>query len=127
MQKKFSIYSGISLIVIGILGLLPNPFFGRDKLVEVGLTDNIFHALIGGIIILMALKSEILAQRALKIFGWFFLFLAVVGFLMPNKSYFFGFISSNMSGNWLHLILGVVLLALWISGKKEELENASLN
>ncbi|MCX6797195.1 MAG: DUF4383 domain-containing protein [Candidatus Doudnabacteria bacterium] len=127
MQKKFSIYSGIALIVIGILGLLPNPFFGKDKLVEVDLTHNIFHAIIGGIIILMALGGEAQALRALKIFGWFFVLLAVTGFLMPDKGYLFGFLSSNIPGHWLHMVLGVILLALAVINKKEEPEDINIS
>lgn len=113
------------MIVIGILGLLPNPFFGKDKLVEVDLLHNIFHAIIGVVIILMALKSEELALKALKVFGWFFVLVAVAGFLMSGEGYLFGFLSSNMPGHWLHLILGIVLLVLLIISKKENLEDIS--
>lgn len=115
MLRTFAMALGLGLIVIGILGFLPE--FTSDGLLfgtfKVNAMTNVFHLVTG----IFALVSGMLNRQASKIyfilFGLLYGIIAVLGFahgdaLLLNK------IQNNEAGTWLHTAIAVGSLYLGI-------------
>jgi hypothetical protein len=115
MAKKLSLVFGIVFLVVGILGFIPNPIVGgMSSIFHTDLAHNLVHLLSGIIFLVIALKCTDKAAVALKIFGVVYLLVAVLGFLAVDASgmgEILGLIHVNGADNWLHVVLGVVILA----------------
>lgn len=120
MSKKLAIVFGIVFVLVGVLGFVPNPIVGHDATSVIFLTDvlhDLVHILIGVILIIAGTKSAAAASKSLKIFGIVYLILAIAGFVyLP----LLGFVTANSADNWLHVVLGIVLLAVSMGGKKSD-------
>src|SRR5581483_3969118 len=111
MGKKLAMIIGVVFVLVGLLGFVSNPIVGGGSaLFMTNTAHNLAHILIGVIMMVMAAQGESSALLSLKIFGVVYLLLAVLGFVMTSPM--FGIIAYNGADNWLHLVLGVVLLAL---------------
>ncbi len=120
MSKKLAIIFGIVFVIVGVLGFVPNPIVGHDETMVIFLTDSlhdIVHILIGVILIVAGTKSSRAASKSLMVFGIVYLVLAVVGFMGHPL---LGLVTANRADDWLHVVLGVVLLAVSMIGKKNE-------
>lgn len=123
MAKTFGWIFGVIFVVIGILGFFSNPIIGEGALFETDLTHNLIHLIIGLVLLFVASKGEGASSLWLKIFGVVYLLIAVVGFFsvdMSGAGSFFGVFSLNSADNWLHLIVGVLLLIGGFVSKKQE-------
>ncbi len=120
MSQKLAKVLGIVFVIIGVLGFIPNPIVGGSGMFEANALHNLVHIVIGVILIMMA-KKEDGARRWLKIFGIVYLLVAILGFLAVGSDGMgnvLGLIAVNSADNWLHVILGVILLGLSFSGGK---------
>jgi hypothetical protein len=119
MAKKFAVVFGIVFVIVGLLGFVPgNGIVGAED--AIFLTDtvhNIVHLLVG-IVLLVAAKSQAASSMWLKIFGVVYLILFINGLISPEK--LLGFVAQNSNDTWLHLVLGVVLLAVGFLGGKTQ-------
>lgn len=97
---------GIVLIVVGILGFIPNPLVSETGLFKVNALHNIVH-LASGAVILAGVYS-FGAGLGLKIVGIVYAIIAVLGLIMRTDP-MFG-IAMNTADHWLHVILAVVIL-----------------
>lgn len=120
MSKKLAVVFGIIFVIVGVLGFVPNPIVGHEVTRVIFLTDtmhDLVHILIGVLLIVASTKGAAASAKALKIFGIVYLILAVAGFVyLP----LLGLVTANGADNWLHLVLGVVLLAVSMTGKRDE-------
>lgn len=120
MSRKLAKIFGIVFVLVGLLGFIPNPIFGHDALFHTDLVHNLVHLVIG--IVLLALgKTEDSARLWLKIFGAVYLVVAILGFLVigaDGMGSILGIIGVNTADNWLHVVLGIVLLVAGFSGGK---------
>lgn len=118
MAKKLAMLFGVIFVIVGLLGFVSNPIVGSGNAMFLTNTmHNIVHLLVGVIMIIMSSQGEASASMSLTIFGVIYLVLAVLGFLM--KSPLLGFVDYNSADNWLHLVLGVVLLAAGMMKKSQ--------
>jgi len=97
---------------VGLLGFFNNPVLG---LFAVNGAHNLVHLIIGIALVVMSAQGEAMAVKSLKIFGVVYLLVAILGFFMMSPM--LGIIVFNGADNWLHLVLGIVLLALGFSSK----------
>jgi hypothetical protein len=114
MAKKSALVFGIIFIIVGILGFISNPIIGVDGYFHADTVHNIVHLLIGIILALVASKASDKSGATLKIVGVVYLLVAVLGFVSGTSV--LGIFEVNTADNWLHVVLGVVILALGFAG-----------
>ena len=104
---------GVVFVLVGLLGFITNPIVGMNGIFQTNHLHDLVHGLIGVIFILVALFAEDSAAMALKVVGAVYLLLAVLGFAMvPNGGQLLGIVTTNTADHWLHVVLGVVILAV---------------
>ena len=106
---------GIVFVIVGVLGFIENPIVGEYGYFMTNAVHNLAHLLIGIIMLVMASKGEASAAMSMTIFGVVYLLLAVLGFVMSSP--LLGLVEYNAADNWLHVVLGVVLLVLGMTNK----------
>jgi hypothetical protein len=119
MSKKFAVIFGVVFVIVGIMGFFGNPIVGRVENNPIFVTDalhDLVHIIIGVVLVIAGTKSMSAAGTALKVFGVVYLLLAIDGFFQPDS--LLGFVTANSADTWLHLVLGIVLLAVGLMGGK---------
>jgi hypothetical protein len=119
MAKKLALVFGIVFVLVGVLGFIPNPIVGMDGLFMTNMLHDLVHLLIGVVLLIVGISAPEKSSLWLKIFGVVYLLLVVLGFLLiPSGGSLLGLVVMNMADHWLHLVLGVVLLAAGFVGNK---------
>lgn len=119
MAKKWSKILGIVFLLIGVLGFIPNPLVGMNGLFHADMAHNLVHIITGLVLLFIAMKKAGSAPMALKVLGVVYLLLAILGFLtISGEGPLLGFISVNSADNWLHLVLGALLLGIGLKAGK---------
>lgn len=112
MEKALLWVFGVVFVLVGLLGWVPNPLVGMGGLFETNHAHDLVHLIIGVVFILVALFAAHQASMTLKIIGAVYLLVAVLGFVMaPQGGALLGLIETNTYDHYLHVVLGVVLLA----------------
>jgi len=114
MAKKSSLTIGIVALILGILGFISNPLVGADGLFQTGTVLNIIYIIFGLILIYTGTKAASSAPMAMKVIGVIYLIVAILGLIGGDSV--IGLFAVNGADNWLHLILGLVLV--WLGWKK---------
>lgn len=118
MSKTLAMIFGVVFVLVGLLGFVNMPILG---LFEVNVLHNLVHIILG--IILIAGSRSMnpkAAVSSMKTVGIIYLIVAVLGFvLVPVSGKLLGLVQMNAADNWLHLVLGVVLLIASMSVKSE--------
>lgn len=111
MNTRFiSLLFGITFVIVGIIGFIPNPLIAQEGLFEVNYVHNSVHILLGLTFIIGALKFPGYESRLLKLLGFGGLAVTALGF-MTSGDMMLGIIHVNQADHWLHLGLGLVVLA----------------
>ena len=118
MGKTIAMVIGWVFLIVGILGFVPNPLVGEDALFHTDLNHNIVHLLSGIIFLWVAYKAPQKSAMVMKVFGVVYLLVAVLGFVMADGGSILGLIEINHADNWLHVLLGVVILGAGIMAGK---------
>ena len=122
--QRASWYFGFIFIVIGVLGFVPGITSNYETLYFAGHTSeavllgvfqvsvlhNIVHLLFGFLGLIMA-RTPGAARIYLIGGGIVYLLLFLYGLIVPHDSAG-NFVPINTADNWLHLILGVLMVAL---------------
>ena len=115
---------GVVFLLVGIAGFIPGVTTGYDSMqiaghesqamllgiFQVSILHNIVHLLYGVAGVLMA-RAAPLARTYLLVGGIVYLALWVYGLLIGHDSAA-NFVPLNTADNWLHLVLGVAMVAL---------------
>jgi hypothetical protein len=113
MAKTAALVFGVIFVLVGILGWIPNPIVGAGALFDTNHIHDLVHLAIGIVLIVVALMYESSAALAMKVFGIIYLLVAVLGFiLVPSGGLILGLVETNMADHLLHVVLGVILVAL---------------
>jgi hypothetical protein len=111
MLKTLSVILGVVFVIVGLLGFLGGlGIVGEAGIFQTDRLHDTVHLVVGLIILYAAYAARASLSTWLKVFGVIFLLLAIVGAISTDGS-LFG-ILANKADVWLHLVLGVVLLAL---------------
>lgn len=118
MAKTLAMVFGIVFVLVGILGFVPNPLVGATGIFETNLMHDLVHLVFGIILLVVAFKAPMKSALWLKILGLVYLIIAVLGFVMvPGGGLLLGLVHTNDADHWLHIVLGIVLLAGGFAGK----------
>ncbi len=118
MAKTLAIIFGIIFVLVGLLGFVNNPLVGSGAFFAADAAHNLVHLVIGLILLAVAFWAAAKSSLWLKIIGVVYLALAIIGFLSSGGS-LLGLVEANGADNWLHLVLGIVLLLAGIYAKGE--------
>ena len=119
MAKKLATVFGVVFTLVGLLGILgiglgivgPGGVFATDTV------HDLVHLVSGLVFLAVAFWASAKSKAALVIFGVVYTLVAILGFLGNNPV--LGFINVNDADNYLHLLLGVVILIAGFSSKKD--------
>lgn len=118
MAKTLAMVFGVVFVLVGILGFVQNPIVGMGALFETDMMHNLAHILLGLILLVVAFAAAGKSALWLKILGVVYLLLAVLGFLMvPDGGSLLGLVATNSADHWLHVVLGLVLVAAGFASK----------
>ena len=106
--KTAAIVLGAVLVIVGILGFVPNPLVSPTGLFVVNTAHNIVH-LASGILLLAGAYTALGASLALKIVGVVYGAVAVIG-LISGGNMVLGMIAMNAADHWLHVALAAIIL-----------------
>ena|SRR5581483_11401753 len=103
---------GVILLIVGVLGYIPNPIVSPNGIFVVNVMHNVVH-IVSGIFLLLGVYSSLGPSLALKILGIVYAIVAVLGFVLMKggDGLMFGMIAMNMMDHWLHVVLAIVILA----------------
>ena len=125
MTKNITVALGIVFILVGILGFIPNPIVGSSGIFETDLGHDLVHLVAGAVLLFAGLQSEALARLGLQAFGAVYLLVGLIGFAVVDSTVghgsLLGLIHLNSADNWLHIVLGVVLIGLGFGVRKLEM------
>ncbi len=112
IQRTVALVVGIVFVLVGILGFVPALVPGGALLgiFAVNTLHSIVHLLIGVLGIAAAMTGW--PRLYNRVFGIVYFALAILGFipaLVPNGA-LLGLVSINLSDNFLHLVIGAVLI-----------------
>lgn len=112
MAKKLAVVFGVVFVLVGVLGFVSNPIVGANGLFLTDTLHNLVHLVIGIVLLVVAMSAPAKSASWLKIFGVVYLLLVVLGFLLiPSGGMLLGLVTMNTADHFLHLVLGIVLLA----------------
>lgn len=118
-MKNAALTIGITLIFIALATLVSNPLFGSNSLFRTDFLGNLIHLLSGAALVLVVIKREREVSKAMRILGFAYLVLAIIGALSTGFSEYnkgLGLIALNGPDQLLHLTFALLLLVL---GTKE--------
>jgi hypothetical protein len=123
MIKRLALIFGALFVLIGLLGFVSNPLVGPNAYFMTNGPHNLTHLLIGAILLFAGTQTERAAWISLMTFGAVYLLLAVMGYTAigaEGHTNLLGVVHINGNDNWLHTVLGVVLIvsALGARGTK---------
>lgn len=119
MAKTLAIVFGIIFVLAGLLGFVGNSLVGSGALFEADAAHNLVHLVFGLILLAVALWSAAQSALWLKIIGAIYLVVALLGFMTASSGSLLGIVAINDADNWLHLVLGIALLAAGFLNKSE--------
>jgi len=121
MAKKLAMMLGVIFLLLGVLGFIPNPLVGESGLFRTDLMHSLVHLISGTLFVYVSMKTSHVVGTTMKVFGVIYLLIAVLGFLAVGpdmvEANLLGLVAVNTADNWLHLVLGVVILLAGFSGK----------
>ncbi len=121
MAKKASVTFGVIFVLVGLLGFFSNSLVGMGSYFDANTAHSVVHLVIGLVLLYVGLKAEAKAAVTLNVVGVVYLLVAIIGFFMVTAggtASVLGFIDVNAADNWLHLVLGVVILGLGLAAGK---------
>jgi hypothetical protein len=115
MAKKLALIFGVIFVIIGITGLLGGMGITRDGMFMTDSVHDWVHIISGIIFLVVAMAATARAALTMIAFGIIYIIVAILGFVGNNPA--LGFIVVNNADNWLHLVLGLVILWSGYSNK----------
>lgn len=109
--KKIGMVLGIIFIIVGLLGLVGGlglGLVGANGIFMTNTAHDLVHLVTGILFVFVSMKAASSMTTVFKIFGIVYLLVALLGFWMGSPV--LGFLDTNAAANWLHVVLGVVIL-----------------
>jgi hypothetical protein len=110
-EKNAAQALGIVFLIAMLLGFTPNPLISPTGYFAVNPAHNMLHGLVG--LALLSLANMGRGRMAILLFGAIYVLLGILGYWMKGQM-MAGMVMVNMNDNYLHLILGVVMLGLGV-------------
>lgn len=116
--RNASYLFGITFVLAGLLGFVPNPLVAPHGLFAVNLAHNLVHVFTGVVFLAAALRFPGKADVIVKAVGIGYVVVTIAGFL-TSGTMLLGFVHINEADRWLHLGLAIVILAAGITLPKQ--------
>ena len=121
--KTAALVIGVIFILVGILGFVDNPVIGTSEnaIFHADKVHNMVHIISGALFVLIAMAAPAYAGTFLIIFGIVYLAIGVIGLMnMGNEGMgvVLGFLHVNAADNYLHIVLGIVILLAGLATRK---------
>src|SRR3989338_9974779 len=107
IQKTYALILGIVLAIVGVWGLFTNTVLG---LFGVNIFQSVLHLIAAAFGIYAGTKGQ--GKTFNIILGWTGLALGILGFVSVIKDLFLSLLNINVATTLLHLVVGVVSLAV---------------
>lgn len=119
MAKTWAMVFGWIFVIVGVLGFITNPIVGMNGMFHTDTMHNIIHIIFGAALLWAAYSRPSKAAAVMKWEGIIYLILAILGFILVGSSTgsLLGIAEINGADNWLHLVLGLVLV--WAGMRKK--------
>lgn len=113
MLKTVALIFGIIMLLVGILGFIPQatPNGMLLGIFHVNDLHNWIHILTGVVSILCGINSEHASRLFFQIFGIIYGFVAILGFFYGDRP-ILGLVANNLADAILHVIIAVIALYL---------------
>lgn len=104
---------GITFVLVGLLGFVPNPLVSPDGLFAVNAAHNLVHLATGAVFLIATLRFSHQARAWIKGVGVAYAAVAALGFIpgLYSGEHLLGLVHINQADKWLHVGLAVVILA----------------
>ena len=109
-SKNITIAFGLTFVLVGVLGFIPNPLVSSEGIFEVNAMHNLVHLLTGAAFLFGGLVLEGKEDVTLKTVTAAYFGVAILGFLTSGNT-LLGLVHINEADRWLHLGLAVGMLA----------------
>ena len=116
MAKTITLVFGVVFVVVWLLSLIGGGFgiVGPLGIFQTNSIHDLIHLITGLVFLAVAFWAPTKSSVTLTTFGIIYLLVTVLGFAGT-----LGFLSINTADNFLHLLLGVVILIAGLSTRKE--------
>ena len=108
-SKNITVVFGLTFVLVGVLGFIPNPLVSANGLFEVNAMHNVVHLLTGAAFLFGGLVLEGKEDITLKTVTAAYFGVALLGFLTSGNT-LLGLVHINEADRWLHLGLAVTML-----------------
>jgi len=108
--RNVSFILGITFVLVGLLGFVPNPLVSPNGLFAVNTAHNLVHIATGAVFLLGAIRFPGREGIFIKGVGTGYVLVAILGFLTPNDM-LLGLVHINQADRWLHFGLAIGILA----------------
>lgn len=116
MAKTFAIILGIIVLVAGLLGFISNPLVGAAGFFMTNGALDIVYIVIGLVLLAVALWAPAQSGMWLKVAGVVYLVIWILALVMGSPV--LGILATSRATDWLHLLLGILMLAAGFWGKE---------
>lgn len=113
MLSKIAIIFGIIMLIVGVLGFVPDaaPHGYLLGLFHINPPHNLIHILTGAISLYCGFSGRKASRIFFQVFGIVYGIVAILGFFY-GTSPILGFIANNMADNILHVVIALIALYL---------------
>jgi len=120
VTKKFANIFGVLLLLLGILGFIPEvaPHGMLLKVFQVNHSLNFVHLFSGVAGLWCGLSSTLAAKIYFRFFGFVYALIAVMG-LFARHGLLLGRIINNVADAWLHVAIAITFLILGLRPTRE--------
>jgi|SRR3989344_2154698 len=108
VQKTYALILGIVLFVIGVWGFFSMSILG---IFGVNIWQSVLHVIAGIFGVYVGTKGE--GKGFNSTIGWIGLVLGILGFIPSVDTLLLSWLNINAATTWLHLVIGVVSLAVY--------------
>lgn len=114
---------GVTFILAGLLGFVPNPIVAPDGVFAVNTMHNLVHILTGSAFLAGGYFGY--ARQTILGIGIAYVAVTVLGFLTTSDM-LLGLVHINVADRWLHAVLAVAILAGGYIASDEKSTSASM-
>lgn len=119
MASKLALIAGIVFLLVGITGLFGGlGITGPDGVFATDTAHDLIHLVTGIILVIVATQSPLASSITLIVIGILYLFITLLGFLSADETVL-GILINN-ADDYLHLILGALLLIAGLGTRPQE-------
>ena len=123
-SKNITIVFGLTFVLVGVLGFIPNPLVSSEGIFEVNAMHNLVHLLTGTAFLYGGLVLKGKEDLTLKTVTAAYFGVALLGFVTTGNM-LLGMVHINEADRWLHLGLAVSMLAAVFAATRPKIQLAS--